>query len=472
MAITETAVADDLRAARDELDTVDPTERDLHAELGRLLNAAEDETIAAEDFERIADYWLGWDRGESKQTTQISHLSNLRTAAKRIRTARTDADSLATAEPNDIKRLMAAYKSGTHPAVGDDGIIPNPHQSTLRTFYRWHTDLPLPQSAEPHEDIGDLIEIDSDYDGREFGPEDPWRQEDVDAWLAATHGSGEGFRDRAIFALALATGQRIDAIGSLRLKHIDDTGPTMDLSLNEEEGNLKGADGTRAVLWAKNYLRPWLENHPFKGDDEAGLFVPLPGRGMNRKPDGGERDPLGGETIRDIVRKYAETAGIERPTYFHILRKTAITRMVLEDNLGDQKIKHIAGWDEDSSQFSTYLSVADSLMNDSVREDLGMPTSDVDQPVIGRPTLDRCPNCGEMFEADCDQCPNPTCRQPLTHGATDEDAGTGIDTHGLDPETAEAVLGFVAEYEDGGGQIRPGDMKAFRDFEQDLADDE
>lgn len=432
----------------DNLDRTNPTERDLARELDRLKEWREKGRITEEDYERIIGFWRRYDRGENAESTQITHLSNLRTTAARIPTSLTEATNM------EIKRLMADYKSGAHEEVSDDGIVPNPHQSALRVFYRWHEDL----GVNP-----DDIDIDSDYSGRELTADDIWTQDDVEAWLEASRtGETRAFRDRAIFALALATGQRIDAIASLRLKHISQKGPTIDLQLNEEEGQLKGATGTRPVLWAKHYLRPWLDNHPHRDDPEAGLFVPVGFRGRNRKPEGGERDPLDQQTLRDIITDYADAAEIDKPTYFHILRHTAITRMAHE-GVPEHRIKQIAGWDPDSSQFSTYLHLADQLNNDAIRKDLGLPTSGVEHTPIGRPAFDKCPNpaCDEEIPQGRDHC--PTCGEPLTY---DADTDSVYAEKGDDPseaaiqEAANRIAGVLLDEFESIGSMSDSDLKS------------
>jgi len=418
-----------------DLDRTDPHDRNLGRELHRLHEARADDLIADADYEAIIGFWKRFDRGESARTTQETHLSNLRKAAERLD------GTLIEADADDLGRLMAEYKSGSHPDVKDSGLVPNPHQAVLRVFYRWHSDL----GVNPED-----IDINSDYSGRDLSPADLWTADDVDAWLDATRTGGNlGFRDRAWFTLALATGQRIDAIRSLRVKHITEQGPTMDLTLNEDDGQLKGASGTRPVLWAKHHLRPWLENHPFREDPEAGLFCVIRGRGRNRLPEGRVREPLDGDTLRGKFRDTAKDAGIQKPTYFHILRHTALTRMALSD-LPEQRIKYTAGWDPDSSQFSTYVHLADELTNDSIRESLDLPTSGVDHPVIGRPTVERCPECKDQLPEDTTTCTN--CGEPLTYADADADA----DASTSDNPIAAAILDAADEH----GQDKAGDLLA------------
>jgi len=95
--------------------------------------------------------------------------------------------------------------------------------------------------------------------------------------------------------------------------------------------------------------------------------------------------------------------------------------MVLE-GLSEQQIKNIVGWAPDSSQFGTYVTLADDLTNDSIREQLGLPTTE-QNVVIGRPTLEECPNCGDKLPEGAERC--ITCQTALTHGAAEEGAVEG-----------------------------------------------
>ena len=111
---------------------------------------------------------------------------------------------------------------------------------------------------------------------------------------------------------------------------------------------------------AVEYFVSYYDNHPYHDDPDAALFCPKPDAPL---PD--DRDPRGPihyQTIRNRLHRIGEKAGIEpeKKVYPHLLRHTAITRMVLE-GLNEQKIKKVVGWAPDSSQFETYVSLADDL---------------------------------------------------------------------------------------------------------------
>lgn len=366
-------------------------------QLDCLREETEEGRIAEADRELIEEY-LTWITGQKAETTVGNHAFYLRKLAYR------SSIPLGEATLADLIDTLDAMKGGTHPDVKDDGIGVGNYQATLRVFYRYHDDLGV-----------DAEEIDIERSGgRDLSPSDLLYQEEVDDLL---HACFENARDRAFIAMALATGQRLDAIRTLRLRHIQQ-GPngTMTIELNEEEGALKGASGTKPLLWAKQYVREWVENHPHAGEPDAAVFCTTSKSVLGRE-DVEPAEPMDDSAFRRILDTRAEKAGVNKKVYPHLLRHCAITRMVLE-GLTEQQIKNIVGWAADSSQFSTYVTLADELSNDSVRKQLGYPDSG-ENVVIGRPTLEECPNCGDRLPEGGERC--MTCQTPLTHSEAERD---------------------------------------------------
>jgi integrase len=332
-----------------------------------------------------------FEEGDKADSTVRNHMMQARVAAERADIPLLDMTN------NDLEELLKAMKSGSHPDVEDGGIAVRGYQATYRVFYRYH-------DSETAVDW-DAIDLDPST-SRDLTVEDLLYEDEVDALLNAARRAN--IRDMAFIALALATGQRVDAMRTLRLKHVNTDGPTMSVQLNTAEGSLKGASGTKPLLWAKHYVRPWFESHPYKDNPGAALFCSGTTAGNGSQ---GPEAPMSGDTIRRMLRRRADDAGLDKDVYPHLLRHTAITRMVLE-GLSQQKIKRIVGWSPDSSQFGTYVHLADNLTTDSVRRELGVPTSDTGTPSIGTPQLDKCPECNDDIPADGERC--PTCQTPLT----------------------------------------------------------
>jgi integrase/recombinase XerD len=368
----------------------------LDGEVRRWTQAVEDGLVTEDTHSAVMDFKTHDQARDISLATVESHLFHLRKVAEGMDTPLVDADL------TDVLEVLNQFREGHHPEVKDDGIGVTNHQKALRVFYRYREDSDISP---------DDVEID-DYDGRDLSPDDLLFQEDVDALLKACY---DDPRMRAYIAVALATGLRSDALRTLRLRHVEEDGPTMTVRLNSEEAALKGASGSKSLLWAKHYLREWLDVHPYAADDDEdpAVFCSYP----NAPHTDDTGDTMHDQTIRDHINRIADRAGLEKNVYPHLFRHTAITRLALED-LNEQQIKQTVDWDGDSSQFSTYVTLADELTNDSIREKLGYPTSPGGTPIIGRPTLDRCDECGDGFPEGAERCPN--CEQPLTHRAEEE----------------------------------------------------
>lgn len=375
----------------------------LDAELNRWENAVENGDIAQADYDAGMEFKT-WDkRRDIEPATVQSHMFGIRKTATGLDIPETDADRLVDASLIDILTTLDQFSDGRHPNVDkEDGIGTRNHEKALRVFYQYH-------------DLGiDSEDIDlSSEDGRDLKPDDLLFEEDVDALLRACY---DDPRMRAYIAVALVTGLRSDALRTLRIRDIegydDEDDPTMTIRLSAEDAALKGASGTKALLWAKHYLREWLYVHPY-GEDDAAVFCAYP----NAPNTDGTGGTMHDQTIRDHINRIADRADIGKNVYPHLLRHTAITRLALED-LNEQQIKQTVDWAGDSSQFSTYVTLATELTNDTIREKQGYPTTPGDMPIIGRPTLERCQECGDRLPEGSERC--KWCDEPLTHREAEE----------------------------------------------------
>lgn len=421
----------------------DPNQQLMNA-VESLKESHENGEITTADYEAIKSL-IDEERGEVKTGqkgayTVRNHARTLKLWAKRHDGELTNPDIDA------ISDTLTAFRIGSHPDVKDEGIGVTNYQSALRVFYKYHDDLGI--DPDEHDSEGDVLKCDP-IKGRRLTPDDLLYQQEVDDLLGACQRNN--IRDMAFVATVLATCQRLDAVRTLRLKHVEDNGETMDIMLNEQEAQLKGTDGSRPVLWAKHYLRPWYKHHPHKGNPEAALFCPTEGNNRVKSEDKDPTDPISGEAIRSNLRRRAEEAGIEKNVYPHLLRHCGITRLAAE-GLSEQQIKDIAGWDGDSSQFDTYVNLKKKLSNNSIRESLGLPT-DEDIPVVGRPTWERCPNCNDRLPEGGESC--LTCGEVLTHRELideterkeqeQDDIEIVLDKVGDDPDKALEVIDSIRE---------------------------
>jgi integrase/recombinase XerD len=368
----------------------------LQNTLDELEERHEDGRLSDEDYERLCVYAKA-KTGNLKERTIRGHVRSLMNSADR-----SDCAISEMGDAEEVNNLLKSFRDGIHPDVKNEGIVVKNYVSAFRKFYRYHSELGIEDR---------LIEVDEDYGGREMNADDLLYKDEVDELLSAAR--RRSIRDVAMISIMLATGQRLDAVRTLRLKNVKKDGPVMEISLNEDEGDLKGASGTKPLLWAKDFVRPWYMDHPHKGNPDAALFPPLDGANSTN-----ETDPIRPKSVYNAVSNAADEAGISKNVYPHLLRHCALTRMAAQENLNEQQIKQIAGWHGDSSQFATYIHMADEIATDGFRQALGYPTSESGPPIVGRPSLEECPNCGDRLQEGSERC--LTCQTPLTHGAAGE----------------------------------------------------
>ena len=179
----------------------------------RLDRATDDGTVATDDRDRIhalAEYEA---IGEGKaNTTMQNRIQALYLTAKR------GDRPLAEHSAESLAGLLRSFQTGRHPDVKEGGIGTRNYEKALRVFYRFHDDL----SVDPEE-----IEL-SENSSKDLQPEDILYRDEVDAMFSQTR----DIRDRALFALLLATGQRNDAVRTLRMKHVDRGERTITINLN------------------------------------------------------------------------------------------------------------------------------------------------------------------------------------------------------------------------------------------------
>lgn len=223
-------------------------------------------------------------------------------------------------------------------------------------------------------------------------------------------------RDSAILALMLASGQRVSALTSIRLKDLEIEGNRGGFHLNPEAVGLKGAKGYRPMIWATPYITRWLNKHPHwpEYDDEDALFVTMRGG-----PNYNKGDPLGYSGVEKTLSRLVEAAGIdEGKAQTHRLRHTAIRRMI-RDGLSDQRIKYMVGWHADSQHLDRYGSLKDKSHAGDIEDHYGMQ-KDEDEEEVGH-LFENCPGCGVTISELSGVQFCHSCGIALKHSAEDID---------------------------------------------------
>lgn len=319
--------------------------------------------------------------GESHRApgTLISWLYRLMVFAK--------GNDLTTATLDDLKRDIQAMHDGSHPAVQDNGLTKGTlrsYQAALRKFYRYHDfgidpdDIPLFDKKETSVDPNDML---------------------TKGEIQKARKTAGNPRDKLIFDLLLYTGQRREALRTLRIKDINVQNGTY--RLNPDVDGLKGANernGNRPLLGATATVRNWLEYHPDPEDSKNYLITQRPGYSAVDPS-----TPVSGETIRRVMSDIKEESGIPKPMHPHMMRHNFVTLCKREYDLPDDTVKYLIGHDAKSSVMeSTYAHLSG---DDHVeRAEIGAGIREEEEESTLTP--DFCYTCGEPLGPDDKACSN------------------------------------------------------------------
>lgn len=302
---------------------------------------------------------------------------------------------LTTATADELNGDVQSMLDGSHPYVKDEGLTRDTlrsYQAALRKFYGYHefgvepTDIPLFKQSSTSIDPNDMLT----------------REEIQEAREAAGNP-----RDRAVFDLLLYTGQRREAIRTLRIKDVDVQDGTY--RLNPEVDGLKGAsdrNGKRPLLGAKGSLQSWLEYHPAADEPEAYFITARPSYEAVDP-----FQPVSGETIRRIMAVIKSNTDIQKPMHPHAIRHNFVTIAKRDHDLPDDTIKYLIGHGPASNVMETtyaHLSGDDHVKR--AEAGWGIREPDDDSPLTPEvctvcsnplpPNAKACARCGTVYTPD------------------------------------------------------------------------
>lgn len=292
---------------------------------------------------------------------------------------------LTNATADELNKDVQRMHEGGHPHVKDEGIQKTTlrsYQAALRKFYGYHgfdvnpDDIPIFDKSETAVDPNDMLTKEEIHTVRD---------------------AAENPRDRLIFDLLLYTGQRREALRTLRLKDVDPQQGTY--RLNPEVDGLKGAqdrNGNRPLLGAKAAVQDWLDYHPDTDDPENYLITARPSYSAVDPT-----SPVSGETIRAVMDRLKEKAGVDQPLHPHAMRHNFVTIAKRDHDLPDDTIKYLIGHSADSNVMETtysHLSGDDHIHR--AEEAWGIREPEDESPL----TPEVCNVCGNPLEPGAKAC--------------------------------------------------------------------
>jgi integrase/recombinase XerD len=208
--------------------------------------------------------------------------------------------------------------------------------------------------------------------------------EDIEKLLYVCHNT----RDKALIAVLWETGGRIAEIGNLQLKHVTkrDHGYTLDLT---------GKTGQRSplIISSAPYLATWLNNHPFRNDPEAPLWVHYQYSKTAKH--------LQYDAIRYVLQRYFQRAEIKKPFHPHIFRHSRATYVLAQGIMGEQSAKTYFGWTPASDMLATYSHLIDQDANNAILRENNLTPQQLVQRDLQPIT---CRICNELNQAKAEYC--------------------------------------------------------------------
>jgi integrase len=248
------------------------------------------------------------------------------------------------------------------------------YKKLIRKFFKWMN----------KGDLVEWIKI-SRKDSRKL-PEDMLSEEEIEKMINAC----EHPRDKAMIACLYESGTRISELGDIKIKHVkfDQYGAVLIVD---------GKTGMRRVriIFSSPYLATWLENHPFRDNPEAFVWVGIGTVGRNV--------PLQYGAIRMHLKRIAEKAGIKKRIHPHLFRHSRSTH--LAKHLTEAQMKQYLGWVQGSSMAAIYVHLSGRDVDDALLKMHGIVTDekkDIQMSpkkctrcnVMNSPTTKFCSKCG------------------------------------------------------------------------------
>jgi len=162
----------------------------------------------------------------------------------------------------------------------------------------------------------------------------------------------------------------------------------------------KGKTGARTLrlTYSLHYLKECLESHPLREDKKAPLFITF-----NRSTFGNRLEPA---SLRRMIQRTAELAGVKKRIYSYIFRHASITRSA--DELSDQQLKTFYGWTPSSKMLQVYSHLTTEDVNRKRLELAGIIKPKEKKHELPFRT---CPRCGAENPPTHDYCSK--CSSPL-----------------------------------------------------------
>jgi len=203
-------------------------------------------------------------------------------------------------------------------------------------------------------------------------------------------------RNRALIAVLFETAARPSELLSLNVGSVEAKEYGFMLYIKESKTEVRNLP----VIQTASYLARWLEDHPFRQNPNAPLWISL-----SRNSYGKRLTYMG---LLRILRSASERAGIKKqfsPRWLRHLRLTHLATQITE-----QTLKNFAGWTRDSSMPKVYVHLNGKDVENAILKASGVKVEEKPPERVFEPRI--CPRCGTENPDTAIYCGK--CGTPLT----------------------------------------------------------
>ena len=254
-------------------------------------------------------------------------------------------------------------------------------------------------------------------------PEQLLSEEDVLKMLDAANNA----RDKSIIALLYDSGIRIGELLSMRRRDVDLEGNPAHIVVN-------GKTGPRRIpiLFSVPYLATYLNEQKMRKPGEYLWNVAGSWAGMVKRADY--------SAIRQMLKRVAAKAGIEKPLHPHLFRHSRASDYA--KRLSDQELKNFFGWTGGSRMAETYVHLSGKDIDNSVLQANGYKPVEVQAPKL---KVQLCPRCHLANGPDAQYCSR--CGSPLSIDVAllEEKTQKAAVQSAIDPQTIAEIVDALVE---------------------------
>lgn len=268
-------------------------------------------------------------------------------------------------------------------------------RATIKVFFKWLYGI---RKKDKYPSIVDWIERPIKNGEKELLPEDLLTYEEILKMASST----DSPRDKALVMLLFDSGARVSEIINTNVSDLKfEIDGTAILTVD-------GKTGRRQIplSYSVPALREWLNNHPFKNDSKAPLFISIRTYFGNR---------MRKQHILRLVKQISKRAGIDKRVFCHLFRHVRASDLT-KKGISGLAMKSFFGWNKYSQMPDRYSHLVAKDVTEAVQRADGIQKIKLEDNQTLQPVV--CKKCGTPNIKSNMLCFN--CTAPLSEDAQEE----------------------------------------------------